>query len=225
MVAGWCEGSDLVSRAGACAGGRSRAGEQRLDVSADDPAAWSGPLDTGQINLGRLGHLPRQRAGLEPAAVGHRRGLGRFLLAIPGCRGPAGARGREGRPGHRLGRFLGRCAGWRGRGLGAAETQPLRHLAGILALLGQHHHALAECDLVAGGMIDVHDHPVVVRLHLHRGLVGLDVGQDVAFLDGVAHLHQPLRDHAGFHGGAELGHRHFNRHVQSPAKSTRLDYR
>ena len=37
-------------------------------------------------------------------------------------------------------------------------------------------------------VVDVHDDAVVVRLHLHRGLVGLDVGQHVSFLDLVPTL-------------------------------------
>ena len=43
------------------------------------------------------------------------------------------------------------------------------------------------------------------RLHLHVGLVGLDLGQHVADLDRVAFVLAPLDDGALLHGGGELG--------------------
>ena len=100
-----------------------------------------------------------------------------------------------------------------GRRLRLAQAQRFDDLLGVFTLLGQNHHPLAQRDFIAGGMVDVDDRAVIVRLHRHRGLVGLDVGQRIPFLDLVPDLDQPLRDHAGLHRGTQLGHGDFNRHV------------
>jgi len=104
-----------------------------------------------------------------------------------------------------------------GCGLSPTQTQSRCNLLCVFSLFGQNHDPLTECDLIAGGMVDMHDDAVIVRFHLHGGFVGLDVGQDVAFLDRVSDLDQPLSDHPGFHRGAELRHRHFDWHVSSPS--------
>src|SRR3990172_2856099 len=57
--------------------------------------------------------------------------------------------------------------------------------------------------------------PPAEGLDLHVGLVGLDLGDDVAALDGVAFLLQPLDDLAGLHGLAELGHQDLGDHAQT----------
>ncbi len=54
---------------------------------------------------------------------------------------------------------------------------------------------------------------LVDRLDLHGRLVGLDLGDHVAGLDGVALLLQPLGEVALLHGRRERGHQDFDRHV------------
>ena len=147
--------------------------------------------------------LPVSAAGWPLPDAGRRR------LPSPPPRRPAP------RPRRRLGRRpSAACAA--ARPSPGRPRQAGRDLLGVLVLLGQDHHPLAQRDFVAGGVVDVHDRAVVVRLHRHGGLVGLDVGQHVSFLDLVADLDQPLGDHAGLHRGAELRHRDFDRHVGSP---------
>ena len=53
---------------------------------------------------------------------------------------------------------------------------------------------------------------LVRRLHFHGGLVGFDLGDDVARLDAVALLLEPLGEVALFHRGRQRGHEHFDRH-------------
>ena len=50
------------------------------------------------------------------------------------------------------------------------------------------------------------DHALVHRLHLHGRLVGLDLGDDVAGLHRVSHLHQPLGQSALLHGRRQSRH-------------------
>ena len=66
-------------------------------------------------------------------------------------------------------------------------------------------------------------HALVHRLHLHGGLVGLDLGDDVAGGDGVAGLHVPLGEHALLHGGREGGHEDVgHRGSLAPQRQARL---
>src|SRR5262249_28591596 len=58
----------------------------------------------------------------------------------------------------------------------------------------------------------------VGRLDLHGGLVGLDLGDDVAGLDLVALLLDPLGEVALFHGGRQRGHQYGDRHRCSSAR-------
>ena len=84
---------------------------------------------------------------------------------------------------------------------------------GVFALLGEDQDALAEGDIVALVDVEPGDGALVERLHGHDGLVGLDLGEGVAFLDLVADLDEPLDELAALHGGAELGHLDFDGHV------------
>ena len=203
-------------RRGRACGGPGLALEKRLDVAADDPAAGAGAAHLAEVDLDAAATFRASGLALTRPQPGRVCRPPAVAVAGPwpcwpvrraewpwrgACRG-LGAR----RPPSAFG-------GRRRRGASlAAQTQRLGDLLGVLALLGQDHHALAQRDFLTGGMVDVHDRAVVVRLHRHRGLVGLDVGQRVAFLDLVADLDQPLGDHAGLHRGAELGHRDFDRH-------------
>ncbi len=207
-------------------GGRWRGGllgagcEERLDVAADDPAAGPAAPDLPEVDLRRRGDLPGQRARLDPAA--DRRGLGHGHRWL-GLR--AGPPGRCCPGAMRLGPRRARSSlpSWsrvlspRPPPSGSPSARPLPavllgDLLRVLALLRQHQHPLAQRDLVAVGVVEERDDPVVVRLHRHRRLVGLDLGQGVPFLDRVADLDQPLDDHPALHRRAELGHRHFDRH-------------
>src|SRR6185295_14987557 len=63
------------------------------------------------------------------------------------------------------------------------------------------------------GHQDLADFALVRRLHLHGGLVGLYFRDDVAGLDGLAFLDQPLRELALLHGGRQRGHQDLGRHA------------
>jgi hypothetical protein len=59
---------------------------------------------------------------------------------------------------------------------------------------------------------DLRDRAFVDRFELHRRLVGLDLGEDVAGLHLIAFLDQPFGERALLHRGAEGGHLEFDRH-------------
>jgi hypothetical protein len=59
---------------------------------------------------------------------------------------------------------------------------------------------------------DLRDRALVDRFELHRRLVGLDLGEDVAGLHLVAFLDQPFGERALLHGRRKRGHLEFNRH-------------
>ena len=70
-------------------------------------------------------------------------------------------------------------------------------------------------DLHAVGALrddDLADRALVDRLELHRRLVGLDLGHDVAGLDRVAFLDQPLGQRALLHRRGQRGHLDLDRH-------------
>jgi hypothetical protein len=56
------------------------------------------------------------------------------------------------------------------------------------------------------------DHAFVDGFDFHRRLVGFDLGDHVAGLDGVTHLHVPLGEGSLFHGGRQGGHQDVDRH-------------
>src|SRR5262249_59788884 len=59
--------------------------EEHLDVAPDDPAAGPGTPHPGQVDVRRLGQLPRQRADLQPPAART------FILRVVGLRSLAPA--------------------------------------------------------------------------------------------------------------------------------------
>src|SRR5690606_34250787 len=84
----------------------------------------------------------------------------------------------------------------------------------ILTLLGDQRDHLAHLHAVrAFGNGDPGDGAFVDRLELHRRLVGLDLGEDVAGLHRVALLDQPLGQRALLHGGRQRRHLQFDRHL------------
>jgi hypothetical protein len=59
----------------------------------------------------------------------------------------------------------------------------------------------------------------------HRRLVGLDLGEDVAGLHGVAFLDQPLGEGALFHRGRQRRHLELNRHLSTSPPARRYTIR
>ena len=66
----------------------------------------------------------------------------------------------------------------------------------------------------AFGDQDLAERALIGRLDFHRRLVGLDLGDDVARLDRLAFLFQPLGKVALFHGGRQRRHQHLNWHIE-----------
>src|SRR3954449_4884299 len=89
-----------------------------------------------------------------------------------------------------------RCRGWRAASAGSLEGGL------VLALLEQERDRLVDLDPL-GPTLDENlaQRALVDRLHLHGGLVGLDLGDHVARLDRVALVLQPPREVALGHGG------------------------
>ena len=58
--------------------------------------------------------------------------------------------------------------------------------------------------------------PLVDGLEFHGGLVGFDLGQDLAGFHRVALFHQPFGQRAFFHRRRERGHENFCCHVSAP---------
>ena len=74
----------------------------------------------------------------------------------------------------------------------------------------------------AFGDQDPAERALIGRLDFHRRLVGLDLGDDIARLDRLAFLLQPLRKVALFHGGRQRRHQHLNGHIGSRNHSSVL---
>src|SRR6185437_6290090 len=172
-----CRGSDAGGGAR-----RLRLAERRLDVGFDHAALRPAARELGEVEPGLLGHALGQRTGENAVAgtgaIGGRRRRRRRLWTDRRRRG-SGCRLRRRGGGRRrlLGRFL------------------LRRLAGagqrfrVLALLEQQGDDRVHLDaLRALGNDDLAERALVDRLDLHRRLVGLDLGQDIAGLDGLALL-------------------------------------
>ena len=58
------------------------------------------------------------------------------------------------------------------------------------------------------------DRAALVGFEFHRRLVGLDLGEDVAGLDGVAFLDEPFGQRPLLHGGGHGGELDFGRHLR-----------
>ena len=91
---------------------------------------------------------------------------------------------------------------------------------GILALFHQHHDRRVHLHIRgARGDQNAAHHALIDRLELHRRLVGLDLGQNLARLHLVAFLHQPFGQRAFFHRGRQRGHQYFGCHDLSPPQA------
>ena len=101
---------------------------------------------------------------------------------------------------------------------GRAARSGARRLC-VLALARQHGDQLVHRHV--GGAFRHHDlgeRALVDRLDLHRGLVGLDLGDHVAGLHLLAFLLQPLGEIALLHRGRQRGHQDVDRHGVSSAR-------
>ena len=155
--------------------------------------------ERGEIDafLGR--DAARERAGLDAIiALAEHIGGGELARRGGGLR-LGGFRCRGG-----FGLCLCRAIGGR-RGIDTAD---------ILAVFGQ--HGDDGVDLHALGAFldqDFRERALIDGLDFHRGLVGLDLGDDIAALNRVARLFQPFRQRAFLHGRRQSGHGDVNGHV------------
>ena len=84
----------------------------------------------------------------------------------------------------------------------------------VLAVRQDHRDRRVDRDVGgAFGDQDLAERALVDRLDLHGRLVGLDLGDDVAGLDRVALVLEPLGEVALLHRGRQRGHENFDRHV------------
>jgi hypothetical protein len=161
-----------------------------FDVGLDHATVRTAAGDRLQVQVRGRGQAAGQRRGEH--AVAGRRG-GRRRLGRSG--GFAGGLGRGG-----LGRFSG------GRGLGGRRSR-------AFALAGQLGDRGVDLDVLGPGLDqDGFDHAFIDGFDFHRRLVGLDLGDHVAGLDGVADLDVPLGEGPLLHGGRQGGHQDVDRH-------------
>ena len=143
------------------------------------------------------------------------------LGAAAGLAAGAGAAGAGAAGGSRCRSRLGRCAGsaaaaafgaaaGAARGLGTSVSPSSSRIGDD----GIDLHALG-----AFGHDDLADLALVDRLDLHGRLVGLDLADHLAGLDGVADLDVPLGELALGHGGRQRGHQDIDRHGLAPASA------
>ncbi len=190
------DGLDLA-RHGHRGGRGGRRGLRRrgcaLDVFRDDPALRAGALHTGQLDAALARDPPRERRGLDPPA---RKLLGGRGRAVAGVRLldthlaavlPLGLARRAARA------LLARVRPRGDRDL--ADCHLLAFLADPGDRLPDGHLALGDGDL--------QQHARGLGLHLLRHLVGVELVQRIALLDGLALGLQPLDDRPGLHPLAE----------------------
>jgi hypothetical protein len=123
-------------------------------------------------------------------------------------------RGLSGNSGSRLGLLRCRRCGLRFRsGCSGAFASARGCGFRILALAGEHGDHLVDRHIGgAFGHEDLRQCAFVDRLDLHRGLVGLDLGDHIAGFDRVAFVLEPLGKVALFHRGRQRGHQNVDRH-------------
>ncbi len=114
------------------------------------------------------------------------------------------------------------CAG---AGAGRRRRRSIGSLAYILTLAREHRDNRADLHAFGTfGHLDLRDRAFIDGLELHRGLVGLDLGHDVARVDFVAFLDEPLRESALFHGRRKGGHLDRRRHGSPSLGSDRARF-
>ena len=106
--------------------------------------------------------------------------------------------------------------------VGAAAASAVLERGFVLALGEDHGDRRIDRDIVgAFRHQNFAERAVVDRLDLHGRLVGLDLGDDIAGLDGVALLLEPLGEVALLHGRRQRGHEDLNRHGGLTRQSSR----
>ena len=156
-----------------------RGGTGLLDIRPDDATCGAGSGQSGKVDPEFAGDLAGEGGCLDARAIGGDRGCN--LNGCGGCRSFLGG-GRGG------GGFLG---GWGG-------------IARVIAIENSEH--TADGGFLAFLNHDRGDCAFIESLHFHRGLVGLDLGEDIADLDAIADLLVPFDEGAFGHGVRELGH-------------------
>jgi hypothetical protein len=102
---------------------------------------------------------------------------------------------------------LGRLGGYRSGGCGIIA----------FALFEQNGDQAVDLDARAAlGDDNLADETLIDGLEFHRGLVGLDLGDDLAGLDLVTLFDQPFGERALFHRRGKCGHQNFNCHIPEP---------
>ena len=211
---------DLAGRRpGSAAGGRG--------------APPTGAFSTSSATMRPSGPVPASAARSIPRSRAIRRASGDALIRPPVGHAPSlraspllpgdSARGSEPLAAAAAGRLLGDGLGGARRACSAAAAADV---GDVVAVLPDHGDRRADLDL-AFGDDDLQQHAVEVRLDLLRDLVGVELVQRLALLDGVALGLQPADDRAGLHALPEPGQLDLGRHhASSPAtrRSERLSF-
>ena len=184
-----CEGAGFGSFGlGAFRGGRlgallgGAAGNGGFDIVLDDAAVGAAALDLRQVQAGLLRHALGERAREDAVAL---RVPGAWAPLLLGAgAGAASGAGAGAPPPSDL-----------ASGLGAGFAPPPFERRGVFALFQQQGDHLIDGDALGSFLNDdLAERAFIDRFDFHGGFVGLDLGDDVAGLDLVAFLLQPLRE-------------------------------
>ena len=172
-------GAAAAAPAGAAAGALpAAASTSARTIRPPGPLPWS----VDEVDVLRLGEPARERRGLDPVALSPAAGSG---LAAGAARSFDRRWRRRGAFGRRVGLRASarRLRRRRLRGCPAFGGRRGRSVARVLALARQDRDRRADLHAVGAlGHQDLGDLALVDRLELHRRLVGLDLGEDVARL-------------------------------------------
>ena len=179
--------------------------DRGVDIGADNAPARAAAFKARQVDVLRLGESSCERRCLDAIAF-----LPRGCSGLRRCGRSFNRRLRRRPLRSRVGLRL-RRGFWRrgGSGIGLGRSGRVN----ALAFAG--HDRDRRADLHAVGAFrnkDFRDLALVDRFELHRRLVGLDLGEDVAGLHVVAFLDEPFGKRALLHRGGKRGHLEFDRH-------------
>ena len=152
----------------------------------------------------------------EDAAVGARAGdLGKIDTSVAGDAAGDGRDAHAARAEHLVDGVGMGGSGGDGAGGGLLGGRVPFDLGHGLVGLAEEGDDLADRDDVTLGGDDLTEDAGLEGLELNGGLVGLDLGDDVAALDGVAGGLEPAHEGAFGHVSAHLRHHHFESHVRA----------